>query len=599
VGKKRTVTKAPGGSGSPPLVGQVVAGRWRALEATGPVPLGAAYRAEPLAGGDAARLLVFDKRHVARPGQLARFDREARLVSRLRHPGCVSVLDFGAHDGHPVLVTELVGDRTLADEVREGALPPERALALMAEVLEALVYVHAHGLVHRDLGLHGVYVLDSFTGPRVKIEPPRLLDEAPEEGPNPGPQTVAKGARRADSPGARGDASVDVRAAGRLLDDLRGAATAKRGQRRPDGSGADSAGEDAPTAGGLSAMVDRLVARAAARPADGGFASAAEFLAAVRELVQGDERPPPRPTTPRQGRRIPTPVAIASLAGAAALSVGILALAPRPGAEAPVASPRVVLEDDEPGSPPVPRPIAIEPAPPAPAPAPAAAAAAAPAPTPALAAAPPALAAAPPALAAAPPALAAAPAAPTPAPQAAPAAAARPLPPAAAPAPAAPTPARAAVAPAVARTGAPDPTAIPPEDERLDLWKLIDDGKIEVARPRITRLLFAHPDAGWPHLAYAELFYRRLWRRDAVKHWQLALEKDPSLRTDERLAWRLCRSLGPEWQKVGVDRVLTQLGDAAEPLLRGCSATVKDAQTLAAANHALDRLRRRAGAVSP
>ncbi|MBX3668155.1 MAG: HDOD domain-containing protein [Rhodocyclaceae bacterium] len=77
---------------------------------------------------------------------------EARAVSRLRHPHIVPVFEAGEHAGEPYLVFEYVEGGTLAGLIRrEGALPPERAAAMMADVLDALQHAHDAGLIHRDL----------------------------------------------------------------------------------------------------------------------------------------------------------------------------------------------------------------------------------------------------------------------------------------------------------------------------------------------------------------------------------------------------------------------------------------------------------------
>ena len=80
---------------------QVVGGRWRLLEVLGATEHGAAFRVETLENGRPARLELWDQRHVERPGELARFEREARTLSRLRHERCLSLVAFGTHEGRP------------------------------------------------------------------------------------------------------------------------------------------------------------------------------------------------------------------------------------------------------------------------------------------------------------------------------------------------------------------------------------------------------------------------------------------------------------------------------------------------------------------
>ncbi|WP_070196464.1 serine/threonine-protein kinase [Streptomyces oceani] len=96
-----------------------------------------------------------------------RFHREAQHAARLAHARLAAIHDVGDHvleDGArmPYLVMEWVPGRTLAETLAErgGGLPWETALRLVAEVLEALEFVHAQDLVHRDIKPANVMVTE-------------------------------------------------------------------------------------------------------------------------------------------------------------------------------------------------------------------------------------------------------------------------------------------------------------------------------------------------------------------------------------------------------------------------------------------------------
>src|SRR5262249_46314099 len=86
------------------------------------------------------------------PQLLARFQREARLALRLKHPNVVRAFQMGEANGLHYLVMEYLEGETL-DEVlqRRGKLPAVEAVPLIYQALLGLEHIHKQGLVHRDL----------------------------------------------------------------------------------------------------------------------------------------------------------------------------------------------------------------------------------------------------------------------------------------------------------------------------------------------------------------------------------------------------------------------------------------------------------------
>jgi serine/threonine-protein kinase len=85
-------------------------------------------------------------------GVRERFDREARLVARLSHPGIVTVFDSGVEDDRPFIVMELVDGTTLAALLAgDQRLDPAQVAAIGHEVALTLAYAHAQRLLHRDV----------------------------------------------------------------------------------------------------------------------------------------------------------------------------------------------------------------------------------------------------------------------------------------------------------------------------------------------------------------------------------------------------------------------------------------------------------------
>jgi len=87
------------------------------------------------------------------PDILNRFEREAKLMARVRHPNAVAVQDYGfLEDGSPCLVMEFIDGEALDDRLeRTGPLPWPDALSLAQGILAGLDALHAAGILHRDL----------------------------------------------------------------------------------------------------------------------------------------------------------------------------------------------------------------------------------------------------------------------------------------------------------------------------------------------------------------------------------------------------------------------------------------------------------------
>ncbi len=95
-----------------------------------------------------------------------RLRREAEAGARLNHPSIVHIYDIVESEASDWIVMELVEGQTLQAILREGPLPPERALRLGREIAEGLAEAHANGFIHRDL--KGPNVMVTRTG-RAKI----------------------------------------------------------------------------------------------------------------------------------------------------------------------------------------------------------------------------------------------------------------------------------------------------------------------------------------------------------------------------------------------------------------------------------------------
>lgn len=139
----------------PPGTGAVLGGRYRLDALIGRGGMAEVFRGEDdvLRRPVAVKVFRFD---TAAGEDRRRVDAEIRTLSALRYPGLVTVFDAGTADepgsaGTPFLVMELINGPTLAEQLRGGPLTTRQTARLGAELAATLGYVHANGVVHRDV----------------------------------------------------------------------------------------------------------------------------------------------------------------------------------------------------------------------------------------------------------------------------------------------------------------------------------------------------------------------------------------------------------------------------------------------------------------
>jgi len=123
--------------------------------------MGDVYLAEHPVIGRKAALKVIHPQHARNADVVARFVNEASAISRIGHEHIVEVTDFGrAPSGDFYFIMEYLEGVALADLIaREAPLQVARALAIAAQIADALTASHAHGVIHRDLKPENVFLV--------------------------------------------------------------------------------------------------------------------------------------------------------------------------------------------------------------------------------------------------------------------------------------------------------------------------------------------------------------------------------------------------------------------------------------------------------
>jgi eukaryotic-like serine/threonine-protein kinase len=136
----------------PDLTGEVLDGRYHVLELIGEGAMGVVYRATRLHIDRAVAVKVM---HTTLPEAMEgrkRFEREAKVMAKLEHPHCVSIVDFGIHHDKPYVVMELVRGKDLCqllDDHERLDIPV--AVDILRQTLSGLAHAHEQGIIHRDI----------------------------------------------------------------------------------------------------------------------------------------------------------------------------------------------------------------------------------------------------------------------------------------------------------------------------------------------------------------------------------------------------------------------------------------------------------------
>lgn len=153
-----------------PLIGRQIH-HLQIVERIGQGGMGAVYKAEHVLLNELRALKVLRTELFGSvPNAVERFEREARIAVKLRHPNLVLLYDFFVEEDHHFLVMEYVMGTSLAAFLREhGALSVEGTCRIGIQCCAGLAHAHEMGIIHRDLSPENVMLASSESGMSVKI----------------------------------------------------------------------------------------------------------------------------------------------------------------------------------------------------------------------------------------------------------------------------------------------------------------------------------------------------------------------------------------------------------------------------------------------
>jgi serine/threonine protein kinase len=142
------------------LVGRVLGDKFKLTACIGIGGSGAVYKADQMALGRTVAVKILNEELCADPRMITRFRGEAMSASRLNHPNCVSIIDYGqAPDGLLYLAMEYVKGPTLTQLlVNENPLDVQRVIDIVCQSLAGIEEAHLAGVVHADLKSDNIIV---------------------------------------------------------------------------------------------------------------------------------------------------------------------------------------------------------------------------------------------------------------------------------------------------------------------------------------------------------------------------------------------------------------------------------------------------------
>lgn len=149
-----------------PLISRTLGGRYEISRLLARGQSSSVYLANHSLLGSPVAIKVLTK---ASPENIKRFQREAKILSALKHPNIVGISSFGNEDELLYLVMDLLAGDTLTELIDKQSLTVESAVQIALQLCSGLDYAHQQGVLHRDLNSANVMLVQNEEHLQVKI----------------------------------------------------------------------------------------------------------------------------------------------------------------------------------------------------------------------------------------------------------------------------------------------------------------------------------------------------------------------------------------------------------------------------------------------
>lgn len=159
VGHRMQAARPRGRSHADPLIGRIIADRYRLEARAGEGGIGAVYRARHLLIDRVVAIKILQPVRRGETHHRDWFLREARAANRVNHANIVDIYDFGdTEDGLYYLVMEYLEGEPLSHVIARGPIPLSRTVDILEQTCAAMARAHDLGVIHRDIKSDNVFL---------------------------------------------------------------------------------------------------------------------------------------------------------------------------------------------------------------------------------------------------------------------------------------------------------------------------------------------------------------------------------------------------------------------------------------------------------
>ena len=144
----------------PLTIGTIIDDRYRVQGRIGHGGMSEVYEALDIIGRRVVAVKMIRDEVMKNPINFKRFENEATIAASLRHINIVQVFDHGTIEDRPYIINEYISGQTLKDVLDlNNHLSIQEAVSVMLQLMSALEYAHARGIVHRDVKPENLFLM--------------------------------------------------------------------------------------------------------------------------------------------------------------------------------------------------------------------------------------------------------------------------------------------------------------------------------------------------------------------------------------------------------------------------------------------------------